>query len=371
VTSAEALLPAAHPRELGLAVAARRLVDGDWDRAAAAFDDVLVEHPRDGFAIQSAHLLDFFRGDAHNLRTRISRVLPHWSPGVLGFSYILGMHAFGLEECNQYAAAEETARRALELEPKDAWAVHAGVHVMEMQGRIDQGIDWLVSREADWAPENAFAFHNWWHLALFHLDQERFADALAVYDGQLHREPPDPALQLIDATALLWRLHLDGVDLGSRAVPLADNWARRMDTERGFYVFNDMHAMMAFAMARRESEAAQLLVDLEWTVEHGASTNRSMTREVGRSICRAIRAFGHERYAEVIAELQPVRDVASRFGGSHAQRDVLTLTLIEAAIRGRQPALVTARLRAAARTLKRRDLRTGVEQGARRARRAH
>ena len=339
VASAEALLPRANARERALAAAARALVDGDWTAAGLVLDGVLVDHPRDILAIQTGHLLDFFRGDTLNLRNRIVRVLPHWSSGVPGYSYLLGMYAFGLEECNQYAEAEETARRALQLEAKDAWAVHAGVHVMEMQGRIDEGVHWLVSREADWSPENSFAFHNWWHLALFHLDQERYAEALAVYDAQLHREPPDPALQLIDATALLWRLHLDGVDLGSRAGPLADNWARRLDTERGFYVFNDMHAMMAFAMAGRQAEAAQLLADLDWTVERGAPTNRNMARDVGRSICRGLHAFGQERYPEVVAELQPVRDIASRFGGSHAQRDVLTLTLIEAAIRGGHPAL--------------------------------
>src|SRR4030095_11703801 len=94
--------------------------------------------PRDILAIQTGHLVDFFRGDTLNLRNRIVRVLPHWSAGVPGYSYLLGMYAFGLEECNQYAEAGETARRALQLEAKDAWAVHAGVHVMEMQGRIDE-----------------------------------------------------------------------------------------------------------------------------------------------------------------------------------------------------------------------------------------
>ena len=339
VTTAEALLPRANPRERALVAAARALVDGDWASAGAALDRVLVDHPRDILAIQTGHLVDFFRGDTLNLRNRIVRVLPHWSAGVPGYSYLLGMYAFGLEECNQYAEAEETARRALQLEAKDAWAVHAGVHVMEMQGRIDEGIDWLVSREKDWAPENPFAFHNWWHLTLFHLDQERYAEALAVYDAQIHREPPDPALQLIDATALLWRLHLDGVDVGTRAASVADNWAKRLETERGFYAFNDMHAMMAFALAGRKAEAEQLLADLDWTVEQGPPTNRSMTRDVGRAICRGIRAFGQNRYPEAIAELQPVRDIASRFGGSHAQRDVLTLSLIEAAIRSGQPAL--------------------------------
>jgi tetratricopeptide (TPR) repeat protein len=224
VASAEASLPQANDREQALVAAARTLVNGDWGAGAAALDRVLVDHPRDILAIQTGHILDFFRGDALNLRNRIVRVLPHWSASVPGYSYLLGMYAFGLEECNQYALAEEIARRALELEPTDGWAVHAATHVMEMQGRIDEGIAWLTSRERDWAPGSSFAYHNHWHLALFHMDQERYAEALALYDAQIHRETPDFALQLLDATALLWRLHLDGVKLGERAKALADNW---------------------------------------------------------------------------------------------------------------------------------------------------
>jgi hypothetical protein len=170
VAAAEALLPRASAREQALVAAARDLVDGDWDGACGRFDAVLVDHPRDAFAIQSAHLLDFFRGDAQNLRNRIARVLPHWDPSVPGWSYVLGMYAFGLEECNQYALAEETARRALTHEPKDGWAVHAVAHVMEMEGRIDEGIAWLEERERDWAPGNGLAFHNYWHLALYYPD---------------------------------------------------------------------------------------------------------------------------------------------------------------------------------------------------------
>jgi tetratricopeptide (TPR) repeat protein len=339
VASAEALLPHATAREQGLAAATRRLVDGEWDAACATFDRVLVDYPRDAFAIQSAHLMDFFRGDALNLRNRISRVLPHWSPSVPGYSYILGMHAFGLEECNQYPQAEETGRRALALQPKDGWAVHAVTHVMEMQGRIDEGIEWLESREGDWAPDNGFAVHNYWHLALYYLDRQRYAHALALYDRRVHREPPDFALQLLDATALLWRLYLEGVDLGRRAEVLADNWAGRLETERGFYAFNDTHAMMAFTMAGREHGAARLMDDLEWTVKSGTGINVMMTRDVGLPFCRAIQAFGRGRYAQAIRHIEPVRDTASRFGGSHAQRDALTLTLIEAAIRNGESAL--------------------------------
>ena len=94
--------------------------------------------------------------------------------------------------------------------------------------------------------------------------------------------------------------------------------------------------MMAFVMAGRELEADQLIAGLEWTVKNGAGINVMMTRDVGLPLCRAIRAFGQERYADTAALIEPVRDIAHRFGGSHAQRDVLTLTLIEAAIRSGQ-----------------------------------
>jgi tetratricopeptide (TPR) repeat protein len=339
IVSAEALLPRANSRERALVAATRGLVDGDWTGACRGYDRVLVDHPRDVLALQTAHVFDFYRGDSLNLRNRPARILPEWNRTVPGYSYVLGMYAFGLEECNQYPEAEGAARRALDIEPKDGWAVHAGTHVMEMQGRIDEGIEWLASREADWAPNNGFAFHNYWHLALFYLDQERYAEALSLYDTRIHATPPDPALQLVDATALLWRLYLERIDIGTRAGFLADNWQKRLETERGFYVFNDAHAMMALTMAGRDAEATALMADLDWAVEHGNGINKTMTQDVGRPVCSAIRAFGNERYAEAIAKIEPVRDIAARFGGSHAQRDVLTLTLIEAAIRNAQPAL--------------------------------
>ena len=43
-----------------------------------------------------------------------------------------------------------------------------------------------------------------------------------------------------------------------------------------------------------------------------------------------------------LAALRPVRDVAHRFGGSHAQRDVIDLTLVEAARRAGDHGLVAA-----------------------------
>jgi tetratricopeptide (TPR) repeat protein len=326
----------ANLRERGLIAATEQLVAGDWHRASQTLDRVLVEFPRDAFTVQIGHLMDFFRGDALNLRNRISRVLPEWDASVPSYSYVLGMHAFGLEEMNQYADAEATARRALAMQPRDGWAVHAAVHVMEMQGRIDEGIEFLLSREPDWAPDNGFAFHNFWHLALFHMDGGRYDRALALWDASVHPEPAAYVLSLVDATAMLWRLRLEGVDVGNRFEAVADDWAARIHEEPGYYAFNDAHAAMAFVASGREAELARLLMAMREAAADG-NVNAAMTREVGLPVVEGLIAFGRGRYAEAINAIEPVRDIANRFGGSHAQRDLLTLTLIEAALRSGDP----------------------------------
>ena len=322
----------ANDRERGLMVAVDQLCAGQWHAACRTLDRVLIDNPRDALALQAGHLLDFYRGDALNLRNRVTRVLPHWDASVPGYSYVLGMHAFGLEEMNQYPEAEQQALRALAMEPKDGWAVHAGTHVMEMQGRIGEGVAWLESRESDWGPDNAFAFHNYWHLALFQMDGGQYDRALALYDAKIHPAPATILLTLIDATALLWRLTLDGADVGDRFEHVAGEWEAQLEAESGYYAFNDVHAALAFVATGRTPALDRLATGMARAAA-GSDANAAMSRDVGIPLAQGFEAFGRGRYADAIAALEPVRDVAQRFGGSHAQRDIVTLTLIEAAIR--------------------------------------
>jgi hypothetical protein len=119
----------ANAREKAHIGAATALADGSWDIARARLQRILDEHPRDVLALQVAHLFDFFCGDARNLRDRPARVLAEWRHDMPGYSAVLGMHAFGLEENNDFSHAEETGRAAIELEPRDCWAHHAVAHV--------------------------------------------------------------------------------------------------------------------------------------------------------------------------------------------------------------------------------------------------
>jgi hypothetical protein len=67
-----------------------------------------------------------------------------------------------------------------------------------------------------------------------------------------------------------------------------------------------------------------------------------MAREVGLPVARAIHAFGVGRYDECVEGLLPVRTRVHRFGGSHAQRDIVHLTLVEAAVRAGKGRLAQA-----------------------------
>lgn len=333
IEKAEALADKANDRERMLTAAARHFMEGRWDKAGAAWDRVLAAWPRDALAVQCGHLTDFYLGDAVSLRDRIGRVIGHFDRDMPGYSYILGMQAFGFEECNQYGRAEAAARAALEIERRDGWTVHALTHVMEMQNRVDEGKALLESRVEDWAPDNGFAFHNWWHLALFHIEQEDFAGALDLFDRRILPEDSGVSLQLVDATALLWRLYLHGVDVSERFGRVAEMWARKTPVENGYYAFNDLHAVIAFAGSGRTDAAREVLTEVEAAASGNPELTRMMARDIGIPTCTAAIAFAEGRYGEAVAQLMPVRSIANRFGGSNAQRDILTQTLLEAAIR--------------------------------------
>jgi tetratricopeptide (TPR) repeat protein len=339
VEAGEAHPDRAGPRERAHLAGARAWLEGDLDRAVDLYGRVAIEWPRDTVALQLAHLGDFSLGQAAMLRDRIGQALRAWDEDVPGYGFVLGMHAFGLEESGDFRRAEETGRRGVELEPRDAWSAHAVAHVMEMEARLPEGIAWLEETGQAWAPDNGFAFHNHWHHALYRLDLGDAAGALDLYDRRIRPARSDVCLELIDAAALLWRLFLLGVDVGDRFRQLADDWRPRIEDR--VLVFNDVHAMMAFAAAGREDDVRALLAAIEARAA-SRDTNARMIREVGLPVARALAAFGRGDHAACLETLLPVRPTAIRFGGSNAQRDVLSLTLVEAALRSGRRALAEA-----------------------------
>jgi tetratricopeptide (TPR) repeat protein len=326
-------------RERAHVAALGHLAHDRWHDAGAALEDVTIELPHDVLALQTGHQIDFFTGNARMLRDRIARALPAWDPAMPGYHAMLGMQAFGLEEAGDYARAEAFGKRAVEIEPRDGWAQHAVAHVMEMQSRQKDGIAWMRANPEAWSKDSFLQVHNWWHLGLFHFDLGEIDEVLALYDGPVWGARSPLALNMLDASAMLWRLHLGGHGTGGRFVPLAEAWAPMAESAN--YAFNDAHAMMAFVGAGR-TDLADRLLDAQRGAMQGGGDNVAFTRDVGHPVALAIRAFGDGNYAETVRLLRPIRAIAHRFGGSHAQRDVIDLTLIEAALRSGNAPLARA-----------------------------
>jgi hypothetical protein len=237
------------------------------------------------------------------------------------------MQAFSLVESARYPAAADHGLRALELKPADARAHHALIHVYEMTGDPAGGVRWMRDRLAFWAIDTISATHCWWHWALFNLAQGETRAALELYDRWVRVGRSAEVADLIDAASLLWRIELLDTDTGNRWLELASAWAPHIDD--GYCTFNDLHSMLALVGARDWSGASRLESAL--LRRHALPTRYGeTTRLVGLPACRGILAFGRGDYTRATELLGTIPAFARRIGGSHAQRDLLHLTLLHA-----------------------------------------
>ena len=329
LSAAQAAAAAATGREQQHVAALASWCAGDFESAIAKWEAILREHPRDVLALRLASHLYFYLGESAGIRDSVERVLPAWEPAMPGYGYLLGIHAFGLEETGDYRAAEKAGRAAVALNPRDRWAVHAVAHVMDSEQRYDEGIAWLEALEPHWSAAHNFRYHLWWHRALMYLGRSEPDRALAIYDERLWDPASDEYLDLCNDASLLARLELAGVEVGDRWQAVADKVDKLVDTR--VLAFIDAHYVLALAAAGRHERAAQVLQALERYAADGRETSARVTAEVGRTLCEAMVAWRAEDFGRVVALLEPVREKVVRIGGSHAQRRLVTQILAASA----------------------------------------
>jgi hypothetical protein len=97
-----------------------------------------------------------------------------------------------------------------------------------------------------------FAYHLWWHKALFHLDADDTASTLKLFDEKISAAGFGQALELLDGSSLLWRISLLGHDVGGRWN--VGRWAAEAHRRR-VLAFN-MNAVAFVALAIQGAEAA-------------------------------------------------------------------------------------------------------------------
>jgi len=317
-------------------------IAGDLNKAVEHWESILLDQPLDMLAVKLSQFVHFYLGDSRRLRDSIARILYAWEPQVPGHANVLGMYAFGLEESGDYGAAESAGRLAVEKDPADPWSVHAVAHVLEMQDRRRDGIDWLRGLESHWNASNNFRFHLWWHLALCHLELEQYDEVLHLYDSEFRREPSEEYLDICNATSMLWRLDERGVDVGDRWTELAEISATRIHGHG--LIFPDMHFMLALEAAGDTAGGDGLLRSLEAAGGAAGVTQSRVIDTVGLALAKAIAAWYRRDYNGVVDHLLPVRYSLPVLGGSHAQRDLFHQILIAAALRAPRPTVARALL---------------------------
>jgi hypothetical protein len=202
-----------------------------------------------------------------------------------------------------------------------------------MQGRFDDGAAWLRHHQGVWAERNGYACHLWWHLALFRLEGLDDTGVLRLVDAHLAGDALQVTLQRVDAAAILWRLHLLGVEVRQRCTDLVAQWDLA-DDSAGYYAFNDVHALLAMLAADDGARAEHWVARCAaraLAADDAPRSNHTMAREVGAPLMRALLALARGEPAVAAQALYAVRGKAQRFGGSHAQRDVIDQTLLAAA----------------------------------------
>ena len=342
LTRARKAAPDASPREQAFVKLVHNWWRGDTRAALKGLRAIVAEHPADIVSAKWAQYHAFNMGDAPAMLD-IARTI---MPAHMKTAEAWAMLAFGHEQTHDLERAEEAARRALSLKRSDPWAQHAIAHVMDTQGRVDEGITFLTDYAHTWADRSIFIReHNYWHLALLHLDRDEPVRALDIFDNHLWGEWPEFAQEQIGAISALWRLELRGVYVADRWRPIVEKVVERWHEH--VLPFHDLHFVYALARGERHREAQDFLASM---IRHGEKDVTGVWDSVAIPCAQGIVAFANRRYADAANLIGPTLQRLHLVGGSHAQRDVFVQTWIEASLKAGNHSAVADTVTTRART---------------------
>jgi tetratricopeptide (TPR) repeat protein len=319
------------PREQHFVEALAMWLEGQPRSALTHFETLLAMNPADVLAMKLDHATRFILGDAAGMRHMIEKVMPAYTPDHIGRGYLMGCYAFALEETGEYKRAQNMGREGMLISPDDAWGLHAVAHVHDMTADAAGGIAWLTGRESAWAHCNNFRYHVWWHKALMHLDLGQYDEVFDLYDRKVRSDKTDDYRDIANATSLLSRLELDGLDVGNRWEELADLSANR--TEDGCLIFADLHYLLALVGDHRDAEIKTLLGRLHKDARENRNDIQQAMAQPGVAAAVGLEAFGESNFDKAFLNLAHARHNITDAGGSHAQRDVFERLTIDCGVR--------------------------------------
>ncbi|MBY5740882.1 tetratricopeptide repeat protein [Rhizobium leguminosarum] len=310
--------------ERTLVKALEAAVEGSFSRAADILDDGFEDRSVTFLPFKISQALRFMLGDARGMLRASTRAVARLDTGTTARGFVLGCHAFSLEEHGRYAEALAAGQLAVALQPDDSWGLHAVSHVFEMRGNTAEGIDWLEASRKAWSRCNNFSFHMAWHLGLLHLERGDPDRVLQIYDDDVRPQQTDDFRDMANAVSLLWRMEQSGVHVGDRWTDLAEIAHRRKaDTT---LIFAALHNLAAMVAVGDRDGAVELVSHIEAKALHMDDQGR-VAAEIGvpmAHILTGLHAPADRHMLERMVANLP------KIGGSNAQRDFFVLALAKA-----------------------------------------
>lgn len=317
----------------------------DYPATKLALEALVELTPTHLLAVKLQHGFLFLAGDRKGMVRAIDRVLPEWDRDSRGYGFVLGCASFALGEVENYERADRLGRAAVEHQPDDAWGIHAVSHVYEMRDDNAGGIEWLEQHRSGFESCNNFRGHVFWHLALFELGQSRLDRVFELCDGEVRRAWCGDYRDMSNVASLLWRLEVDGIDVGDRWEELGEIAARH-HTDHGS-AFADAHYVLALARCGRDDELEEFFASVGG-LPPPSPGQAAVVRGIGTELCSAVAALGSGRYREAIEYFERAAPDLASVGGSNAQRDLFEQLHIHACLaagdRDRSEALLQRRL---------------------------
>ncbi len=306
-------------------VAALEAAEGGlFAQAASILDAGFEDRPTTFLPFKLAQAMRFMIGDAVGMLSASTRAVQSIDPASNAAGFVLGCHAFSLEEHGRYDEALGVGQRAVSLQPDDSWGLHAVSHVFEMKGDAKQGIDWLEGSRKAWSRCNNFSFHMAWHLGLLHLERGDHDRVLELYDDEVRPQQTDDFRDMANAISLLWRLEQSGVHVGNRWQEVAEIAQRRKSDTT--LIFAALHNLAALVAVGDRAGVSELVAQIDARAL-GLDDQGRVAAEIGVPMARVLAGLDAPADQRMIDRM-----VANlpKIGGSNAQRDFFILALAKA-----------------------------------------
>ncbi len=334
--------PARTDREKHYVAALEASLAGRITEAVTHYEAIAAESPLDLLALRLSQFELFWIGEVGWMRDISERAAAHWSEAIPSYSAFLALRSFGLEENGHYESAEAFGKESVARDPGDCWGAHAVAHVLIMQGRLDEGVQWIEGLTGNWESANHIVHHLWWHLALFYAESGDYPSALQIYDERLRnlesplmKAIPDLYIDLQNDISILRRLELRGVDVGDRWQPLADLARPRIGNHAS--PFTSAHSVIALSRAGYDDDALETIQRIRDYVSSGEGTLTARYSAAGLPASEAAYAHCRGEFGRVIDLIMPARRNLWQMGGSHAQRDLFFQLAVDAAFKSERP----------------------------------